>query len=560
MPPRPHPCLEDQNLLRRLTAALIVLVLAGCSAIPDIRDQPFRHRYPGPESVDGRAAVVFFADGVNATIFREMLDAGRLPNIRKHFVDKGIYVENCTASIPTVTLANETSVVTGVFPGRHGVTGINWFDRNRLIWRDYSTIDQKNTLDGDYSAPTLFERLREHITFSIFFQAHRGATKFVENWTSAGPPYFFGMYELVDRISLCRFSIVAEVAQAAGQFPQFTIAYLLAPDMEAYRSGVSGGAYRGALEHADAQIGRVTQDLEAAGLLDKLILAFVSDHGMGNAGHHRVIEDFLRDRLGLDVARDHLWEPTSFQDRLSYYRNFTTVTARSGERYCALYLRRPKADGSGFENWLKRPSPEDFHRYPNRNGEKVDLVARLLDEPSVDLVAYATGPNSVRLFRKAGAVEVRRPDRASRLCSYHLIAGTNPLGYQGKAPDPMLSGAPFDRAKWLEATARTDFPDLIPQILVYFDGVYAGDVAVFAAPPWDFGSKNKGGHGGLRPTDIHCPLLLAGPGVPHRRLSTARTVDLAPTLLYLLNQPAAPELDGVNLLSPAGPATEAKAP
>ncbi|NOZ19943.1 MAG: hypothetical protein GXP25_02525 [Planctomycetes bacterium] len=539
-----------------LWAALVLCgILAGCAAIPDIRDRPFGHRHTGPESVKGTAAVVFFADGVNADIFQELLDAGRLPNMKKYFVDRGLYVEHCTANVPSVTLANETSVVTGLFTGHHGITGINWFDRNRLIWRDYATIGQKNTLDTDYRAMTLFERLRGYTTFSIFYQAHRGATKFVENWVSAGPPYFFGWYNLVDRITLSRFSILAEVSHLRNEFPKFTIAYLLAPDMEAYRSGTSGNAYRRDLIHTDAQIGRVVRDFENAGILDKLVLVFVSDHGMGNVrGPHQVIEDIVRDKLGLAVARKHLWEKTSFQDRLRYYQKFTCILPRSGERYCAIYLRRPKDNGSGFENWLRRPDPSCFRRYPNRRGEKIDLVARLLAQPCVDVLAYATGPNCVRLYRKTGVVEVRRPDRASRMCSYHRIEGTDPLGYVGKVPDEMLKGRPFESRKWLEATADTQFPDLVPQILAYFDGPLAGDIAIFAASPWDFGSTDKGGHGGLRAVDMHLPMLLAGPGVPHKRMKTARSVDLVPTLLHLLGQPPAPGLDGVNLL--AQPKTE----
>ncbi|MEW6360218.1 MAG: alkaline phosphatase family protein [Planctomycetota bacterium] len=536
------------NRRQCLWIALALLGVVGCSAIPDIRDRPFGHKHTGPETIDKTAAVVFFLDGVNAEIFRDLLDGARLPNIKKYLVDRGLYIERCTANVPSVTLANETSVVTGLFPGNHGITGINWFDRNALIWRDYATVAQKNFLDSDHHVPTIFERLRGHITFSIFYQAHRGATKFVENWTSAGPPYFFGWYEMVDRISLCRFSIVAEVSRLTGEFPKFTIAYLLGPDMEGYRSGVSNSAYRHTLEHADAQIGRALRDFESAGILDKLILVLVSDHGMGDVQNQMVIEDFLHDTLGLAVARRHLWEETSFQDRLHYYKDFSCILPRSGERYCAIYLRRPRDDGAGFENWLKSPEPRHFHSYPNRKGEKVDVVARLLRERCVDMAAYAVGPNAVRLYRKDGVVEVRRHDRQSRMCSYHVLEGVNPLGYEGWVPNEMLTGKPFDSRRWLEATADTQFPDLLPQILAYFDSPLAGDIALFATPLWDFGSPNKGAHGGLRPVDMHMPMILAGPGVPHKHMKTARSVDLVPTLLHLLNEPPAPGLDGVNLL------------
>jgi arylsulfatase A-like enzyme len=47
---------------------------------------------------------------------------------------------------------------------------------------------------------------------------------------------------------------------------------------------------------------------------------------------------------------------------------------------------------------------------------------------------------------------------------------------------------------------------------------------------------------------MHVPFLLAGPGVPHGRLDTARTVDLVPTLLQLLNGHVPAGMDGRSLV------------
>jgi len=534
--------------LWHVAAAVWLLAALGCAAMKDERDRPFGFAYTGAVQVREPSAVVFMVDGVNSGIFRQMLEGGRLPNINKYIVSPGLYVEDCTCSIPSVTLANETSIVTGVFPGHHGITGINWFDRNTLLWRDYTTVAQKNKLDDDYRTTTIFERFPFATTFSIFYQAHRGATKFVENWTSAGPPYFFKWYHFVDRITLWRFDIVTKVAHERGEFPRFTMVYILAPDMQAYRFGASSPEYRAALEHTDAQIGRVLREFEAAGLLDKLIVGIVSDHGMGDVRKHFRLDDFMATELGLNVAEKHLWEEISFRKRLTYYRRFSAVLAGSGERYCAVYLRRPKAAGGGFENWLSRPSAGQLRSYPNTRGEKLDLPARLIAEEAVDAVAYRAGPNRVRVVLKKGTVEVQR-DQDGKRFSYRVVAGKDPLGYEGKVPAAMLDGSGHETREWLEKTADTDFPDLIPQIITYFDARRSGDLAVFAAPGWEFNTLYRGGHGGIRAVDMHCPLLLAGPGVRHGRLKTARSVDLVPTLLGLMGLPGDKSLDGVDLFA-----------
>jgi len=113
----------------------------------------------------------------------------------------------------------------------------------------------------------------------------------------------------------------------------------------------------------------------------------------------------------------------------------------------------------------------------------------------------------------------------------------------------MVLGRPHSPQTWLQATADTQYPDLVPQIMAYFDAPRAGDIAVFAAPGWDFSSKHKAGHGGVRPADMTTVLLMAGPGVPHeRRKDAVRAVDVMPTLLELLGRPAPDDIDGRSLI------------
>ena len=569
---RAHPAWRPSHAAARrglcgLRFFLLILLaacaaLAGCGAWHDEREQTFGFDFPPPAAGEGPSAIVFFVDGVNPQVFDAMLQAGRLPMVQRYFVERGLYTTRCVANIPSVTLANETSFVTGVFVGRHGITGINWFDRNRLFWRDYEEVNQKNTLDGDYTTPTIYERLADETTMSLFFQAHRGATKFAENWTSAGPPYFFGWYDLVDRLSLWRFDIVSHVARARGAFPALTIAYLLAPDMEAYRAGVSSQAYEKALEHADAHIGRVLRDLESAGRLQNTVIALTSDHGMNDVGRHFPIEDFLRNDVRLHMPNHAFADDVRFEWRFAYYRQFACVLAGSGDRYWALYLRKPRpgaaAEGkkTEFENWLIHPSPEDLRNYPTRDGGRVDLIGRLRDAEAVDVVAYRPGPDRVHVVTKRGTAELSRPSAGSRDVGYRILKGEDPLGYAETLPPAMLFGQPQAPDAWLQATADTEYPDLVPQLMAYFDAPRAGDIAIFAAPGWNFGHKLKAGHGGVRPIDMYTVLLMAGPGVPHeRRAGPVRDVDIMPTLLHLLGKPVPTDIDGRSLIPsfPAAP-------
>ena len=543
------------DLSRTVPRAFVMvaaLALGGCSVPgPDAPAGTFGLDFSMPNPPEARGAIVFYVDGVNAAIFQEMLEAGQLPAIRKHFVDRGVYFPRAVANLPSVTLANLTSFVTGRFPGNHGVVGINWFDRNRLVWRDYDTIPQKNTLDGDYTAPTLYEQFPDETTFSLFFQAHRGATKFFENRLTAAPLFGMGWYESMDRLTLYRFGEAMDLARRRGRFPSLMIAYLLAPDFRAYSEGVSSEAYRRALRHTDTQIGRVLADLDRAKLLDNIHLVLVSDHSLTDVKKHFPLAPFLRDRCGLDVSRETLWESTPFEQRLDAYRKSPVVLYGSGDRYWAICLRKPIRTGAKAEShapWPIRPDADDLKNYPAARGT-VNLLDRLVALEAVDAVAYAAGATSVRIRRKSGLVEFRLRDPKLRTISYHVLAGDDPLGWKGKVSATTLGGEPRTGRQWLAATADTDFPDLPEQLLAYFRARRAGDIAVFAAPGWDFGRTNRAGHGGLGPEDMHVPLLIAGPGVGQGRRTGARTVDVMPTLLNLLGRPVPPGLDGRDLLA-----------
>jgi len=474
-----------------------------------------------PEQI--RGAIVFVVDGLNADTFQEMLRAGELPNLQRDFVDRGLYAPRAAANLPSVTLANLASLATGRFCGRHGVVGINWFDRRECVYRNYHTLAQKNRLDEDCVAKMLYQHWPEEFTVSVFFQPHRGATKFFENWLSAGPAFHFEWFEFVDRLTLFRFGEMMDLARRRGQFPKLVFAYLLAPDFQAYRHGASSRAYRDAIRHADRQIGRVLGDLRRAGLLDRMHLAVVSDHSHSDVKDHFDLTSFLRETLGLRVAERRLWEETPAPQRQAYYEHYDTVVCGSGERYRAI------------------------HRL--RQGDGADLTAALAGRDEVDCLAWPTGPGRVRVRTKGGTVEFAQPAGPAGLIAYRILTGDDPLGYR-QALGPGRS-AKMSSRQWLTATVRTNYPDLPAQILAYFESPRAGDMVAFASPGWDFGGGHAGGHGGVRGTeDMLVPLLLAGPGVPHTTVPCARTVDLYPTILTLLGKPLPPGLDGRALVEP----------
>ncbi len=503
----------------------LLLLLSGCHS-PAAKGpaDTFGLDFSLPAGSHDGGIILFIADGLNAATFQELLGAGQLPSIDRYFVKRGLYVPRAVASHPSLTMDNLLSIVSGRFPGHHGLPAAKSFDRNQIIFRNYETLQDKNKLDDDAPVESLYQQFPGRLTFSLFLQPHRGATHFYENRLSAGPAVAFAQHGLVDRLALVRFREAMAVARQYGQFPAVMTVYQLSVNFTAYDYGATSPQYRQAMHEMDRQIGRVLADLERSGMLDKCVIALVSDHGHCDTPRHGRIHDYV-ESLGIPLAgADPAGEDVSFEQRLSRFGRVAAVPYGSGDRYWVLYLRKPLPDaGRGaLAPWLERPSPGTCAAIRRRRGRRTCRCC-WPNCPTWTLWRIWRVPAASAWCGEAGKWSSADSDaaRASQPQSnhdegiiYRLVRGTDPLEWAGKAPDRALTGEPLTSRQWLEATAGTEFPDLATGLLSYFDGRLAADIVVFPSPQWDFDGWRRAGHGGIRAAEMFAPMLVAGPGIP----------------------------------------------
>ncbi|MHC4718578.1 MAG: alkaline phosphatase family protein, partial [Planctomycetota bacterium] len=169
--------------------------------------------------------------------FGALRAAGKLPNITRYLVDRGVTVCGAVASLPTITFANNVSFHTGLLPGHHGIVGNKWFDRHRLIFQDYGFIRTYQQVDDDFRATTIYEALADEHTATILSPVRRGATRNIDNWMSAGIAWYFGMQKTINRLTTMRFALIADVANRAGRWPAVILAYFVTPDTVGHACG-----------------------------------------------------------------------------------------------------------------------------------------------------------------------------------------------------------------------------------------------------------------------------------------------------------------------------------
>lgn len=486
--------------------------------------------------------MIFFVDGVSLPVLDEMRARGEAPNIQKYLYENGLSVEHAVTVIPSITYAVTATFSTGLYPGHHDIVGNKWFDRFSLIKRNYNTAGSYRAIDHDLRVPTMYELLDQQYSVVTQSANRLGATRSYDNWMKTGISWFFGDLDGVDIHAVHRVREATRHANAVGRFPELVMVYMPATDAIGHRYGSDSEEYRRQLRHVDRQIGRVCRGLAEADMLDDTYLVFISDHGHAvtvDEQHCDVQQDILS-KLGLESYEGSTDVDEPVEKRVRRVNRYRVVMCNGGDRRCAIHLRSGKW-------WHEVPGEEDVDTFVQRFG-KVDsshtpdlrFIEYLAANPAVCLAGQRLDDGTIRLVGSGGESVVRRRlDSGVTVYQYEVLRSPDPLGYRNDDhAGRLLDGGWHDSRAWLEATCRADMPDVVVQIVEYFDSPRAGQLVLFAADGWDFNVHNRwrGGHGSVLRTDMHIPFVVAGPGIePGSRQYTSRAVDLVPTVLHLLD-------------------------
>lgn len=475
-----------------------------------------------------RMGVVFFADGLDIGRLDEMVAAGELPNIERRFVRGGARVRNAIGAMPSDTYPNSVSLITGVLPGHHGIVGNRWFDRYSLQMAYYITAETFRDSNRHFQNSTIYEILSDQFTVSVQCHTFRGATLSIHDDVSMAIDWTGGGFVNFDRRTGYFVTRVGRAAVAAGRWPVLTTYYFPGVDEIGHRYGRRSPEYREAVLNVDAQVGRVTDALEGAGLLRDTYCVLVSDHGQVDYDSTKYLN--VRKRLekhcGLRVT-DRIFPQTDILRNQTRLGAFDAVVMNGSFRRSVIHLR-------GVGGWHERPSTEAVDRVV-RCGADGD---RLYEHPAVELAAIPLSHDRVLVISRAGEAEIERVSEGGSK-SYRLTNKRgDALGYLNDATlSAFVNAGAHDSRAWLVATANTRIPDFVPQVVEMFESPRAGDIVLFASDAGTFEDSEVCGHGSCLSADVKLTLFFAGPGITGgAEIPHCRMVDVMPTVLDLLGE------------------------
>ncbi|MGC5223138.1 alkaline phosphatase family protein [Micromonospora sp. DT81.3] len=212
------------------------------------------------------SAVVFVVDGLGALQLRAHAGHARMlaPRMGKKDVGRSVF--------PSTTAAALTSLLTGEWPGQHGLMGYSVLDPTRGVLINQLSGWENEGIDPEtwQRVPTVFERFAALRSFAVGLPAYAasGFTRAIlrgAEYVAAESP--------AERVSVA--------LEFAGRHPG-TLVYCYFPELDkaGHKHGVASDEWVSALEGIDAALG-------AAKIPDRVGALVTADHGMIDVPRHR---------------------------------------------------------------------------------------------------------------------------------------------------------------------------------------------------------------------------------------------------------------------------------
>jgi len=271
------------------------------------------------------------------------------------FIEGGTAAEHMLSSFPSKTFPNHYTVVTGMYPGNHGLVDNTFIDSTRNV--TYTMGDRSLVQDEYYYGGTPLWQLakQQGMRAGSFFWVGSEAP------VAGSYPDFYKIYDGKVPNEARIDTVMHWFSLPAAERPRLVTLYFSLVDSEGHNSGPHSAEIRETVLEADRLLGLILRQRERLGLALNIIVT--SDHGMyeltNEPDPHIYLGQLFEGDTTLKLANSgaivHLYEDNS------------------AERESRFRLLKQKQEG--FKVYRKEETPERWHyRSHPRIGDLV-LVA-----------------------------------------------------------------------------------------------------------------------------------------------------------------------------------------
>jgi predicted AlkP superfamily pyrophosphatase or phosphodiesterase len=221
------------------------------------------------------------------------------PNLNE-LIRSGVRAE-MIPSFPSKTFPNHYTLVTGLYPGNHGIVANNFWD---------DQLQARFKAEGDPSALEGRWWGGEPIWITARKQGQKTAAMF---WPGSeapidgmNPNYYQKYQHNMPHTQRVQW-VLQQLDRPAGERPTFSTLYFSVVDTANHDFGPDSPEAAAALLDADKSIGELIQGLKDRGIYNQVNLLVVADHGHTPVSNQRVM--FLEDYVDLDSVMVADWSP-----------------------------------------------------------------------------------------------------------------------------------------------------------------------------------------------------------------------------------------------------------
>ena len=258
-----------------------------------------------------RHVVCVLWDGTNANVLYDMAARGEAPNVARLIEMGTAFGHGAMASLPTLTLANHTTIATGAHPGHHGILNNAWFDRrtgrqtitnSNATWptamqhcaagvesihdavhRTWSgaegftaAVNEPADINADYSTFDFFRRGDVPPFETDASQLPHTTERFVR------PSKDYRWSSLIDHMAIEQATGVwaGRYRDQSYPVPRFMFVNHTLTDAAMHEGGPHSEMAAASVRDSDGRLGELFTAVERAGRFDDTAWVLVADHGM----------------------------------------------------------------------------------------------------------------------------------------------------------------------------------------------------------------------------------------------------------------------------------------
>ena len=304
----------DQHLCRGAAAAVFALALIA--ALPSAA-QP-QSGINRPEHLDRPYVILVSLDGFRA----DYLDRFNLTYLRR-LMSRGVRARSMIPVFPSLTFPNHYSLVTGLFPDRHGIVSNSFYDPERRA--KYAMNDKDAVLDGTwYGGEPIWVTAETQgmVSACFFWPGSEAAIKGVRP-TFVKP--YDGAVPNAQRVN----GVLDWLRLPAERRPHVLTVYFSEVDDASHRGSTSERRVYEAARSLDRAIGQLLDGIDALPIRDRVYVLVTSDHGMVDTSASQsisieslvdldgVIQTFVGPVSSLHVRDHNLARATQLRDQLN---------------------------------------------------------------------------------------------------------------------------------------------------------------------------------------------------------------------------------------------------